>query len=80
MILKKFFEVDITFWKDHGNVRKHREIKLLTTGKREKLFGIIARPSYKNIFSEVKLATEMKKISNTHEKTCLFRTSNPRSK
>ena len=44
------------------NVRKHRDIKLVTTVKKKKLFGARAKLSYNNFFFPEKLlAIEMKK-------------------
>ena len=58
---KVFFKVmnNFVFGKTTDNVRKHRDIKLVTTGKRRN-----SEPNYYTIkhFSENLLATEMKKI------------------
>ena len=39
------------FSKTMENVRKHRDIKLVTTVKKKKLFGARAKLSYNNFFS-----------------------------
>ena len=50
------------FRKTMENVRKHRDIKLVTTVKKKKLFGVRAKLSYNNFFFPEKLlAIEMKK-------------------
>ena len=55
------------FGKAIENVRKHREIKLVTTGKRRN--QLVSEPNYHTTkwFSEDLLAIEMKKIKNKNE-------------
>ena len=63
MILKKFFKLmnNSVFGKTMQNVRKHRDIKLITTG--EKRNKLVSEPNYHKTkhFSENLLAIEMKK-------------------
>ena len=53
--------IDSVFGKTMENVRKHRDIKLVTTGKRKN--RLVSEPNYyaTKWFSESLLATEMKK-------------------
>ena len=64
MILKKiFFKLinNSVFGKTMENVRKHRDIKLVTTDKRRN--QLVSQPNYhtENYFSENLLAIQMKK-------------------
>ena len=60
---KAFFKLmnSFVFGKTMGNVRKQRDIKLVTTDKRRN--QLVSEPNYHTIksFSEIVLATEMKK-------------------
>ena len=65
---KNDFEKDFFKWMNNAafrkrmeNVRKHRDIKLVTTDKRRN--GLVSEPNYDTAkwFSEKLLATEMKK-------------------
>ena len=61
---KDFFKlmINAVFGKTMENVRKHRDIKLVTTNKRRDL--LVSEPNYDTTkwFSENLLAIEMKKI------------------
>ena len=62
---KDFFKLmnNSVFGKTMGNVRKHRDIKLVTTDKRRN--QLVSEPNYHTtkLFSECLLAIEMKKIN-----------------
>ena len=60
---KHFLELinNSAFCKNHGNVRKHRDIKLVTTEEKD-LFSIRTKLSRNIIFSENVLAIEIRKI------------------
>ena len=66
------------FGKTMGNVRKHGDIKLVTTEKKKALFSIRTKPSYNKIlflkFIGGRNEKEKKKKAHTniHEWTCLF--------
>ena len=64
------------FWKTKENVRKHRDIKLVTTERRRNY--LVSEPSYPTpkFFTENPLAIEIKKKKDTYELTCLFKTFN----
>ena len=49
------------------NVRKHRDIKLVTTEKKTKLFGVITKLSYYKGFHRECLAYRNEKNSSTFE-------------
>ena len=55
------------FGKTVENVRKHRDIKLVTTERRRNF--LVSEPNYhtKNLFTENVLAIEMKKNRDTYE-------------
>ena len=55
------------FGKTMENVRKHKDIKLVTRERRRNY--LVSEPNYHTtkIFTEHLLATEMKKIRDTHE-------------
>ena len=55
------------FGKTTENTRKHRNIKLVTTGKRENYLG--SEPNYYTItyFTQYLLAIEVKKIADAYE-------------
>ena len=61
MILKKFFKLmnNSVFGKTMQNVRKHRDIKLITTG--EKRNKLVSEPNYHKTFFR-------KFVSNRNEK------------
>ena len=60
---KDFFNLrnNVVFWKTLENVRKHRDIKLVTTERRRNY--LISKPNYHttNLFTENLLAIENKK-------------------
>ena len=69
------------FWKTIENVRKYRDIKVVTTGRRRNY--LVSEPNYhtKKYFKENVLAIEMKKKnSNINEWACIFRIINTRFK
>ena len=69
------------FGKTMENVRKHRDIKLVTTERRRNYF--VSEPDYHTTkcFTENLLAIEKKeKNRDNYEKTCLFSTFNTRIK
>ena len=69
------------FGKTMENTRRHRDIKLRTTGKKKKNC-LVSEPNYHTtkIFTENVLPIEMKKNPNINDETCLFRTANTRIK
>ena len=72
MILKKFFFKlmnNAVFGKTMENVRKHRDIKLVTTGRRRNYF--VSEPNYHTakFFAKNLLAIEIKK---TTKKTGIY--------
>ena len=80
---KNYFEKDFfklmnnaVFGKTMENVRKHRDIKLVTTERRRNY--LVSEPSYPTpkFFTENPLAIEIKKKKDTYELTCLFKTFN----
>ena len=75
---KDFFKLmnNVVFGKTMENVRKHRDIKLVTNDtKRNKL---VSEPNYHTTkcFSQNLLAIEMKKNSNKSKYVNIFRISN----
>ena len=58
---------DAAFGRTIKNVRKHRDIKLVTTERRRNF--LVSEPNYhtKNFFTENVLAIEMKKNRDTYE-------------
>ena len=68
------------FEKTMENVRKHRDIKLVTTERRGNY--LISEPNYHTtkFLTENLLAIEMKKNRDTYEYTCPFWTLNTRIK
>ena len=67
------------FGKTMENFRKHRDIKLVTTERRNYL---VAEPNYHTTkrFTKNLLAIEMEKNKDSYEQTCLLRTFNTRIK
>ena len=70
MILKKiFFKMmnNAAFRKTRKNVRKHRDVKLVTTERREKY--LVSEPNYHTtkFFIGYLLAIEIKKNADTYE-------------
>ena len=69
MILKNFFKLmnNVVFGKTMENLRKQRDIKLLTTEKKRDY--LVSEPNHHTtkFFTENILAIEMKKISNNFE-------------
>ena len=67
--VKDFFKLmnNSVFEKSTENVRKHRDINLVTTGRRKNY--LVSRPSYlaEKFFAENSLAIEVKKIKKTYE-------------
>ena len=68
------------FGKAIENVRKHRDIKRVTTERRRNY--LVSKPNYHTtkFFTEKLLAIEMNKKGDTYEKNCLFRTFNTKIK
>ena len=79
---KVFFKLmnNSVFGKTMENVRKHRDIQLVTTERRWNY--LLSVPNYhtKKFFTEYLLAIEMKKTQILTKKSCLFRTFNVRIK
>ena len=75
---KNFFKLmnNSVFGKTIENVRKHRDIKLVTTNKRRN--QLVSEPNYhtKKWFSEDLLAIEMKKDKSKNEQASIFRLIN----
>ena len=75
MILEKiFFKMmnNAAFRKTRENVRKHRDVKLVTTGRRENY--LVSEPTYHTtkFFTEYVLAIEIKKPQiRTNKAVCL---------
>ena len=67
--VKDFFKLmnNSVFEKSTENVRKHRDINLVTTGRRKNY--LVSRPSYlaEKFFAENSLAIEVKKIKKIYE-------------
>ena len=61
------------FGKTMENVRKHRDIKLVTTERRRNY--LVSEQNYhtKKLFTKNLLVIEMKKNSNINKQACLFR-------
>ena len=66
------------FEKTMENVRKHRDIKLVTTERKSNY--LVSEPNFyaRTFFREHLLAIEMKKTRDIYEQACLFRTFNTR--
>ena len=66
---KDYFKLmnNAVFGKSTENVRKHRDIKLVTTEKRKK--DLVSEPNYytKKFFTESLLATKNEKTRDTYE-------------
>ena len=64
---KNYFMKNAVFGKTMENVRRHRDIKLVTTVRRRN--HLISQPSYhsRELFTKNLLAKQMKKNWNTHE-------------
>ena len=70
MILKKVFSSRWThayFGKTMGNLRKHRNNRLVTTEVRRNCFVSESSYDIKTFFSEYLLAIEIKKTANIHK-------------
>ena len=69
MLKKIFFKLinNAVFGKTMKNVRKHRDIKLITTDKRR--YQLVLEPNYHTTkyFSENLMGIEMKKKKSKHE-------------
>ena len=61
------------------NLRKSRNIKLVTIENRTN--NLVTEPNYHimKFFTETLLSKELKKKSNIHEQTCVFRTASNRA-
>ena len=79
---KDFFKLmnNAVFGKIMENIRKRRDVKLVTTKRRRNY--LVSEPNYytTKFFTENLLAIEMKKNTDTYEYTCPFRTFNTRIK
>ena len=77
---KDFFKLmnNEDFEKTMENVRKHRDIKLVTTERKSNY--LVSEPNFyaRTFFREHLLAIEMKKNRDIYEQACLFRTFNTR--
>ena len=77
---KKWFSVNAVFGRTMKNVRKHRDITLVTTEWRRN-YSVSEPNYYTKFFTENLLAIKMKKKNrDTYEKICPFNTFNTRSK
>ena len=76
---KEFFKLmnNVVLGKNMENVRKHRDIKLVTTERRRNY--LVSEPNYHStkFFTESLLAIELKKKQS---KICSFRTFNTKAK
>ena len=76
---KEFFKLmnNVVLGKNMENVRKHRDIKLVTTERRRNY--LVSEPNYHStkFFTESLLAIELKKKQS---KICAFRTFNTKAK
>ena len=64
------------FRKFMKNMRKHRNIKLVTREKKKELFSTIAKLLTYKVFHRTSISNRNEKNRNTYEQTCLFRTFN----
>ena len=59
-----------------GNVRKDRDVKLVTNKSRRNYFGVRTKLSYNKVFFRLIYYRRNEKNTNINELTCLFRSIN----
>ena len=70
----QFLEKQWKMWK------KHKDIKLVTTEKKKKLFGVRPKLSYYKVFHKKFISHRNEKKGDNFEQTCPLRTFNIRIK
>ena len=68
------------FGKTMEIVTKHREIKLITTEKKKKLFSITTKLLYYKVFHRKLISNRNEEKADTYEKSCAFKIFNARMK
>ena len=69
---------DVVFRKTMENVKRQRDIKLVTTEKRKKVFSIRMKIIILQLFYRKSISNIYEKNSNINKEACLFRIINGR--